>query len=165
MGPGAVTFVTRKTVLRIFFVIFAHDFITGHFGYDRRGSDREAFAVALYDALDGALRRKLHLTVDNYIIRGNFEVGYGHLHGLKRGFVNIDFVYHLLVDNAYADDRILAYFAKSMLPLFLRKLLGIVYFTLEIKRLQDYSACDDWSGKRTPASLIDAGNKLTSGLT
>lgn len=159
----AVTFVPAKTVLRIFFIALPHYCITRDLRDYRGRSDGDALGITSYDALDRALRSKLHPSIDNNIIGRDIEVTDGHLHGLQGSLVYIYFVYRLLVDNAYADDRFPKYLFVSALSLLLGKLLRIVYLRSKAETLAYNCARDNRSCERAPPRFVNTSDQRVPG--
>ena len=102
----AIAFVTGKAVLRIQFVVFQHETVARDFSNYGCGSDRKAFGIAPDNAADGTFSDQLHSTVHYHVIGLFREVGDSVMHGLDRGMIDVNLVYHLFIDYADADNTL-----------------------------------------------------------
>lgn len=165
MQARTVTFVTRKTVLRIFFIVLSHYRIPRDLRDDRRRGYRDALRIAPYYALDRAFRGKPHLSIYYYVIGTDCEIANGHIHGPERGLIYVYFVDSLLVDDAYSDDGFLKYLFVSALAPRSGELLRVIYLRGEAKSLTDDCAGYYRPRQRPPPRLIDAGYYGIPGIT
>lgn len=161
MHRRAVPLVPGKTVLRVLFVVFAHERIAVDFGEDARRTDTVRQRVAPHDVLLRKINADAEISVHEHDVRLYRKPLHRALHAPFGGFQNIDlvdglraFLTNFVSDGALADEC-----GQLLAPLFLY-LFAVVHAVYEVFRVQrhDDGRAHHRPGKRPPPHLVDAGD-------
>ena len=161
MGWGWIAFVSVPVVGRIFFVEALHAVVSVGFCQDAGGSDTHVLGIAPHDGGVGeVVVGREAIAVHDDLLRAEFELVQGAVHGQDAGTKDVDAVYLLVRDDADSPSQSLTLddLAEGI-ALALAELLGVVQqVVLEVGR-QDDGGGIDRPRQTTSPSLVASGFK------
>ena len=160
----AVAFVLGEIVLRVLRVELQHQSVPRDFGNNAGGGDGITFGVAFDDGFLPETNCRHVKTVHKHVIGFDRQGVEREHHCAPRRAEDI-----VAVDDCYvgkagrpADFRGGGQLSVKRLAFALCELLRIVENFVPVFVRQDHRSCNDWTGKRTAAGLVHAGNDCRS---
>ena len=164
VGCCAVPFVLCEGILGILGVAFDHEPVTGLFGDDRCGGNRLGEGVPFDDFLswDGGVGQ--NEPIDEEVVRGFLQRGYGAEHRLDGRLKDIDGIdlFNRTDPHPPKDGGVARELIVEVLALCGRQLFAVVN-TWDLPPLWEEAGCrHDGAGEGSSPGLIDAGNSLVA---
>ena len=154
MGPAAVTFVARESILRIEFVQLDHDSISRDLGDDRCRADRDTEGVALDDGFRRARQIRDRAAIDKDEIKSGAQFLERRSHSSIGRTQYVDSIDYFRLDDSHTECGIGSDSLEHCLASLGGHRLGIADSICIETIGKDYSRRDYWSGERTTSGFI-----------